>query len=218
MIKKMRFFIFFAISCLQGDASLMHLCQSPKIFTIAHFLTDEECDHMIKIAFPHLIDSKVVDEKNIGEMSDSRRSSRGCFIHNFWTDPVLIEIERKIAAISGCPIENGEDLQILHYGLKGEYQPHYDYFNGDTPGGAECLLRGGQRISTMIMYLNTPEGGGETIFPRAKIKITPRKGDAVFFYNCTPDGCVDPKSLHGGAPVTAGEKWIMTKWIRERKF
>jgi prolyl 4-hydroxylase len=22
--------------------------------------------------------------------------------------------------------------------------------------------------------------------------------------------------LHGGAPVLEGEKWIMTKWVRER--
>ena len=24
--------------------------------------------------------------------------------------------------------------------------------------------------------------------------------------------------IHGGAPVTEGEKWIATKWLREREF
>jgi prolyl 4-hydroxylase len=68
------------------------------------------------------------------------------------------------------------------------------------------------------MYLNTPDEGGETVFPRVNIHIKPRKGDAVLFYNCTPNGMVDPNSFHGGARVIAGEKWIMTKWIRERAF
>ncbi|HEX5664436.1 MAG TPA: 2-oxoglutarate-dependent dioxygenase, partial [Xanthomonadaceae bacterium] len=26
------------------------------------------------------------------------------------------------------------------------------------------------------------------------------------------------RTLHGGAPVLAGEKWVATKWLREREF
>jgi prolyl 4-hydroxylase len=26
------------------------------------------------------------------------------------------------------------------------------------------------------------------------------------------------RTLHGGAPVIAGDKWIATKWLREREF
>lgn len=173
---------------------------------------------MIEIAQPNLIASKVVDEKNKGEAADKRRTSYGFFIHNNWTDHILIGIEKRIAVLTGIPMENGEDLHVLYYRVGGEYQPHYDYFNAATSGGAECLLRGGQRVASLIMYLNTPDAGGETVFPRANIFITPRKGDAVLFYNCTPNGMVDPNSLHGGAPVIAGEKWIMTKWIREGVF
>lgn len=173
---------------------------------------------MIKVAHPNLIASTVVDEKNKGEAVDKRRTSYGFFIHNNWTDPILIGIEKRIAILTGMPMENGEALHVLYYRVGGEYQPHYDFFNADTPGGAECLLRGGQRVASLIMYLNTPDAGGETVFPRANISITPRKGDAVLFYNCTPNGLVDPNSLHGGAPVIAGEKWIMTKWIREGMF
>jgi len=185
---------------------------------LSGFLSDEECDHMIKIARPHLVASKVIDETNKGEAIDTRRNSRGYFVHNNWSDRILIGIEKRIAAITEMPMENGEDLHVLYYDVGGEYQPHYDYFNVATPGGAECVVRGGQRVASLIMYLNTPDAGGKTIFPRVNIFITPRKGDAILFYNCTPDGMVDPKSLHGGTPVIAGEKWIMTKWIRESAF
>ena len=186
---------------------------------ICTFLSDEECDYMMDLARPRLIPSKVVDEENKGEMDDARRTSEGCFIHNNWCDSIVVAIEKRIAAITSMPIENGEDFNVLRYGVGGEYQPHYDYFNVDTPGGADYALHGGQRVATLIMYLNTPEAGGETIFPKANIFITPRKGDAVLFYNCSlQTGDVDPNSFHGGAPVIAGEKWIMTKWIRERGF
>jgi prolyl 4-hydroxylase len=26
------------------------------------------------------------------------------------------------------------------------------------------------------------------------------------------------RTLHGGAPVVTGEKWVATQWLRERKF
>jgi prolyl 4-hydroxylase len=218
VIKKFGFLILLVVSYLHGDPVAMQVSDYPKIFMISRFLSDEECDHMIEVARPHLIDSKVVDEKNKGEAPDKRRTSRGFFMHNNWSNHILIGIEKRIAAITGMPIENGEDLHVLHYGVGGEYQPHYDYFNVATPGGAECMLHGGQRLASLIMYLNTPDEGGETVFPRANIFITPKKGDAVLFYNCTLNGMVDPHSLHGGKPVIAGEKWIMTKWIREGAF
>lgn len=215
-MKKCRFLFFLAVFCLHGDPIPMQLSETPRIYIICGFLSDEECDYLIEIARPKLIDSKVVDDQKIGEVIDKRRSSKGYFIKRNWSDSILIGIEKRIGALTGMPMENGEDLHVLCYGVGGEYQPHYDYFNVESPGGADCARRGGQRVATVIMYLNTPLAGGETIFPRARISVNPRKGDALLFYNCTPDGSVDPNSLHGGAPVIAGEKWIATKWIRER--
>jgi prolyl 4-hydroxylase len=29
---------------------------------------------------------------------------------------------------------------------------------------------------------------------------------------------VTTRTLHGGAPVLEGEKWVATKWLREREF
>jgi len=40
----------------------------------------------------------------------------------------------------------------------------------------------------------------------------------VYFEYCNSRGQVDAASLHAGAPVTDGEKWIATKWMRERPF
>lgn len=101
----------------------------------------------------------------------------------------------------------------------------FDYFHDRSN---KDNSHGGQRIATMLMYLATPEDGGETVFPNADRKVSgpgwsdcarkgfavhPRKGDAVLFFSLKPDGTEDPSSLHGSCPVLKGEKWSATKWM-----
>ncbi|MBS0620041.1 MAG: 2OG-Fe(II) oxygenase [Verrucomicrobia bacterium] len=194
------------------------LSWTPRVFLVENFLTPFECDHMIKEAKPQLARSTVVSSNSgDGELTDAR-TSRGMFFQTNSSDLVLRGIEKRIAQITMLPIENGEGIQVLNYGKGQQYLPHYDYFDSSEPGGAICYNRGGQRIATVVMYLADTPKGGETIFPKANLSVKPIKGNAVIFYNCTPDGIEDPLSLHGGAPVLEGEKWIATKWIRVGEF
>ena len=206
----------FFLSSVFGEVAVKELSSKPRIYLLPNFLSNQECDHLIDISRMSLVPSTVIDENKASEGKfDPRRSSKGYFLTEKNRDQMVRKIEQRIAEVTQLPIENGEAFHILHYPLGAEYQPHYDYFNPNTPGGAACMNnRGGQRVASVIMYLNTPEKGGETIFPCAMISVTPKKGDAVLFYNLLPSSEVDPLSLHGGAPVLAGEKWIATKWIR----
>ncbi len=86
------------------------------------------------------------------------------------------------------------------------------------PGSAVHLAKGGQRVSTMVIYLNDVEEAGETTFPDVGLSVTPKKGAAVYFEYCNSQNQVDPLTLHAGAPVAAGEKWIATKWMRQRRY
>lgn len=61
-------------------------------------------------------------------------------------------------------IENGEDLQVLHYEPGQKYDPHFDYFVDKVN-----IARGGHRIATVLMYLSDVEKGGETVFPSAEV-------------------------------------------------
>jgi prolyl 4-hydroxylase len=203
------------ILAIYGHAEKIELSSEPRIYMLENFLSDEECDHLIAHARPHLKRSVVVSEHT--EVVSGGRTSLGMFFYRK-ADPVITGIEERIAELMLLPIENGEGLQVLNYGVGAEYRPHHDYFDRETPGGIACLKRGGQRIATLIMYLANTEEGGETIFPIAEIKVKPVKGNAVLFYNCTPDGQEDPQTLHGGAPVIRGEKWIATKWLHPIEF
>ncbi|MEO7009222.1 MAG: 2OG-Fe(II) oxygenase, partial [Caldimonas sp.] len=131
-------------------------------------------------------------------------------------NPVVERIEARIARLLDWPLDHGEGLQVLHYPPGAEYKPHYDYFDPAQPGTAALLRRGGQRVASLICYLSTPERGGATVFPDIGFEVAPVKGNAVFFSYDRPHA--ETRTLHGGAPVTAGEKWVATKWVRERRF
>jgi prolyl 4-hydroxylase len=120
--------------------------------------------------------------------------------------------------LTGHPPDHGEPIQVLHYTPGAEYKPHHDYFDPVQPGNDRVLAMGGQRVATLIMYLNDVEAGGSTVFPRLGLDVLPRRGAAVYFANTQESGEIDARTLHGGSPVVAGEKWIATKWIRQGRY
>jgi prolyl 4-hydroxylase len=56
------------------------------------------------------------------------------------------------------------------------------------------------------------------MFPEAGWAVSPQCGNAVYFEYCNSRGQVDHASLHASAPVERGEKWVATKWMRQRPF
>ena len=189
----------------------------PVVALVENLFSDEECDELIRLARIKLKPSTIIDPQTGREEVIEARSSEGTFFALNEND-FIARLDRRIAQVMNWPIENGEGLQILHYNVGGEYRAHFDYFPPEDPGSQAHIARGGQRVSTMVMYLNDVPGGGETVFPTLDLSVTARKGSAVYFEYCNSRGQIDPQSLHGGLPVTHGEKWIATKWMRQRRY
>lgn len=192
-------------------------CNKPEIVVFGNVLTPAECDAMIARAKPRIERSTIVDPLTGKQEVIAQRSSEGCTFKRA-EDDFIASIEDRLAAIMQWPVENGEGFQVINYQVGGEYRPHFDYFPPDSPGGKIHIERAGQRVSTMVLYLNDVEDGGETAFTSANIWVAPKKGNAVFFRYRNQHGQLNPLSLHAGAPVKRGEKWIMTKWVRERPY
>lgn len=200
-----------------GDRTVhvLSVLASPRIVVFGNLLSDEECDALIELAKPRLARSLTVETKTGGEELNADRTSNGMFFTRGEHD-VVQRLEARIAKLVNWPEENGEGLQILHYTAGAEYKPHYDYFDPHEPGTPTILKRGGQRVATIVMYLSEPEKGGGTVFPDIHMEVAPKRGNAVFFSYDRPHPST--RTLHGGSPVIAGEKWIATKWLRERVF
>jgi prolyl 4-hydroxylase len=187
----------------------------PRVVVFGNLLSHEECDELVLLAQPKLARSLTVDNQTGGDEINPARTSDGMFF-NRGENPLCERIERRLAELVNWPYEYGEGLQVLRYKNGAQYVPHYDYFDPAQPGTPKILQRGGQRVATIVMYLRTPERGGATVFPDIGLEVAPIKGSAVFFSYDRPHP--DTKSLHGGAPVTLGEKYVATKWLREREF
>ena len=191
--------------------------QRPVVAVLANVLDAEECDALIEAAKPRLRASTVVDPLSGKDRIADHRSSEGMFF-GLGESPLIARIERRIAVLTGKPVENGEGLQLLRYPVGAESTPHFDYLMPTNDANRESVARSGQRISTLILYLNDVPEGGETCFPHLGLSVVPQRGHALYFEYANDEGHTDPLSLHAGAPVLAGEKWIATKWTRQRKF
>src|SRR5690606_32951543 len=126
----------------------------------------EECQALIDAARPRMARSLTVATRTGGDEVNDDRTSDGMFFQR-GENAVVQRLEARIARLVDWPIENGEGLQVLHYRPGAEYKPHYDYFDPAEPGTPSIVRRGGQRVATLIVYLNDPARGGGTTFPDA---------------------------------------------------
>jgi len=186
--------------------------ENPALRVLENLLAAEECEELIALAQPRLKRALTVASDGSNQV-DQRRTSEGMFF-TLNELPLVGRIEQRLATLLGMPVSHGEGLQILHYLPGQEYEPHFDWFDPQQPGYDTITAVGGQRVASVVMYLNTPAQGGGTAFPELGLTVTARRGAAVYF---AYEGG-DQQSLHAGLPVQRGEKWIATKWLRERPY
>ncbi len=202
------------LQVVDREVQLLASMLLPRVIVFGGLLSDAECDELVALSRRNLKRSSTLDPETGADQVHVDRTSEGTHFAR-GGNALCARIEARIAALLEWPIENGEALQILRYGPGAQYRPHHDYFDPEWPGSAVPLKRGGQRVASLVMYLNTPARGGATTFPEANFEVAAVKGNAVFFSYDRPHPMT--RTLHGGAPVLEGEKWIATKWLRERR-
>ena len=192
------------------------LSTQPRVSVIDRLLSADECRLLIASARPHLHDSQTADPlTGVPYTLPVRTSSEASF------DPLIESSALRLAqlrmtAAAGIDLPHAEQLTVLRYLPGQQYRPHRDYL----PPGTLRMDRphAGNRIRTVCVYLNAVQAGGATEFPVPGLRIDPLPGRAVIFDNLTHDGSPDTDSLHAGAPVETGEKWLATLWIRQGRY
>ena len=182
------------------------LNEEPLIVKFHNVLSDEECQTLIECAASRLKRSKLANK----EFSQIRTSSGMFFDDN--ENPLITTIEKRVSRLMNLPIEHAEGFQVLHYEPGQEFKAHFDYFSEHHPSSKN------NRISTLVMYLNEVEQGGETTFPNLGLTVTPTKGSAVYFEYFYNDQRLNELTLHSSAPVIRGEKWVATQWMRKQQI
>lgn len=181
---------------------------SPNVAIARALFTPDECAHIMALSAPKMVPSVVVDPNTRREIPHPIRTSEGTVLGPIQQDLVIHALDRRIAAVTNSRVEQGEPLTVLRYAPGQQYRLHHDCLPGEA----------NQRAMTAIVYLNDDYDGGATQFPAIDTEFRGRTGDAILFANTLADGGVDERSRHAGLPVTRGEKWICTRWIRARDF
>jgi len=182
------------------------------LFAFHGFVSPEECDHLIG-----LIDqvARPSDMHDHGYGKDHRTSYSGDIDT---ADPVVRALERRLDDCLGLDPGFGETVQGQRYAEGQEFRDHYDWFWTRADYWPGESRRGGQRSWTTMVYLNDVEQGGETAFTRLGLTIPPQRGYMLAWNNALADGALNYDTLHAGAPVVRGTKYIVTKWYRTRKW
>lgn len=201
---------------LEKTPGLWRLYSSPRqpiqLYIGDNFLDAETCRQMCTKIDEGSYPSPLYDKEKFAGV----RTSYSCNLNAH--DPLIVEVDAKIAALVGIEKVHGEPLQGQRYEQGQQFCEHADFFYVDEPYWAEYEPHGGQRTWTAMIYLNEVEIGGSTRFKLLNFQVEPKLGRILIWNNMALDGGPNPWTLHEGSAVEAGTKYIATKWYRERMF
>jgi prolyl 4-hydroxylase len=153
---------------------------------IENFFTEVECDETKLVTME---DAFQVTSATFSPLAQSKRTSTSWFCY-YDSMPVLLA---KAHGRLGIPLKQMEEPQIVRYRSGEEFSWHYD----EVP--PTQLNNGGQRVATLLVYLNTVKRGGGTIFRDLKnangepLTVKPVQGSALLFFPAFANGRPDDR-------------------------
>lgn len=184
--------------------NLRQVHNDPPIYVVENFLSPSECDYIIKISEPKLEKSHVVDKKTGVGIVHPARTSESTY-HGYNLKWLISRVHR----LTGIPQNFQEPAQVARYNTGQFYRSHQDAL--DNPG------EDGQRVCTVLIYLNDVKKGGGTLFNKLNVRVRPKKGSAVVFFPSKMDGTIDERYLHT-AEDASDTKWVSQVWLRNKKY
>lgn len=181
-------------------------------FLVPRFLSADDCAVLMERIDVQVRPSTITDD--IGD-PEFRTSETGELDHG---DPLIAAIDARICGLVGIDAAFGEPLQGQRYEVGQQFKGHTDYFEPTGIDFHEHTERSGQRTWTVMAYLNAVDAGGATRFPATGKLHQPEAGKLLAWCNLTPDGAVNPHTLHHAMKVRRGRKYVITKWFRERPW
>ena len=193
-----------------GFADKSSSYKHPEVYN--DLVTPQEADYIITTAKKSFKESTT-----IGGFDSTIRKSKTTWLYR--NDSIINAIIQRICDRTGYPIENTEPMQVVEYEPGGFYKEHHDSCCDTDKKCTEFVQNGGQRVLTVLIYLNDSFTGGSTSFPELKQDIKPPKYGGVIFRPLENDSnkC-HPLALHKGTPVETGIKYICNIWIREGRY
>ena len=192
---------------LKSDVSILGK-EHTKIYVMDNLLNPAQCHTLQYLSKQKLRPSTI---------TTNEKYYRTSYTHDFDSShPVYSEIDNVISRFINIPLNFAEPTQVQRYLIGDKFDDHTDWFD-PTHKEWEYAGNKGQRTWTITVYLNDVKEGGETEFPKLDLKIQPKEGRVVAWNILLPTGQGNFDTLHKGCEVKKGQKFIITKWFRDKQ-
>lgn len=188
--------------------------RTPRIRTFTRFASPAECGWMIERSRERMAPAQVFNWETGKAETHSSRTNSAVRFNILDTDFILALLRARIAGATQFARTSLEEINVLHYEAGQEFKRHFDWFNPADDASAAEIRTKGQRAATFLIYLNDDFEGAETDFPLIGWRYKGSPGDALCFMNVDEAGNPDRTTLHAGLAPAAGEKWLLSQWIR----
>ncbi|KAH8247471.1 hypothetical protein KR038_004780 [Drosophila bunnanda] len=185
------------------------LSLDPYVAYIHDVITNSEIEQIMEHGKGRLKRSRV--GQSVNSTTSEIRLSQNTWLW-YEANPWLSKIRQRLEDISGLSTESAEALQLVNYGIGGQYEPHFDFMEVRTKSTSDWK---GNRLLTALFYLNDVPLGGATAFPFLHLAVPPVKGSLLVWYNLHRSLHKDYRTKHAGCPVIQGSKWICNEWFHE---
>jgi hypothetical protein len=186
-----------------------------KVHRVPKLASQRVCAWLIDRARGRLERATVYDAVTRRDEVHQMRSNTVANFDYATLDVVQFLLEARMAMTCGVRMQQLEAPMVLHYDVGEQITPHFDFIDMNAPDYDQQIREQGQRVITFLLYLNDDYAGGETTFPTLGLVNRGTMGDGLYFINSNQDRSADRNMLHTGSPPTAGEKWIVSQFIRD---
>ena len=197
------------------------LCSTPseplhaKVHRVPNLVPAPVCAWLIGRAHGRLEPARVYDAVIRRDLVHEMRTNTLANFDYATLDVVQFLVQARMSHSCGYRMQHFEAPMVMHYDVGQQISPHFDFIDVNAPDYEQQIREQGQRMITFLLYLNGDYAGGETTFPKLGIVNRGAAGDGLFFINAHDDRAPDRTMLHTGSPPTAGEKWIVSQFIRD---
>lgn len=189
------------------------LSTDPWLVVVDDFCTEQEADALVQTVTQQnsFVDSEI---NNDGGAFIRTSSSLWCDTPECYDAPLVQRLMMRMSDLTATPVANAEVLQLLRYTPGQQYRSHHDFI-----GAADASAAGG-RVYSFVLFLSTPEEGGELLFTDINVSVPARKGAAVLWPSLMDEDLRLPElhTHHASRPVVRGTKLAAVTWIRQHDY
>lgn len=193
---------------------------NPIVYLVKDFIELKECQAFIEEFERESLSGL---SKTNNKKKAFRKKITNFFINHNAND-LLHELSKRLSILAQIPIRNAEPFELIHHQKGVQTLAFSEAFDVDCKMDQEKLSQGGQRVLSIVFFLNEIGEGNRIEFPNLQLSISVKQGDVLVLHN-TIDAShhsgypiMHPNAIHAPLPTTIDAQLMVYLRFRESLF